>query len=257
MDTHNMTIDDYFSERRQKEIKEVVSKLADFKPTKILVEFTPKNQPKLDSLYSLYNNGNITLKEIPNGKNEVYQLGFRLGKKIGLPTPIAIDYQGYWLGDYVDFIADTLEYTRYQQQKKQQAQQVDIRSKEYKKNTVSQNLISTNNWKSIMDNHHYYNNIAIDIKDEKGTMFNYQQRETEIDGLPYFMRSFDFNNIGIEMITEWYKRNLFIYRNILDQSERDDRILVIYGSGHIRHLHQILNDNPNFKTIDPKEYLKN
>lgn len=257
MDTHNMTIDDYFSERRQKEIKEVVSKLAEFKPTKILIELTPENQPKLDSLYKLYNEGSITLEEIPKGKNEVYQLGFRLAKKMGLSTPIAIDYNGYWLGDYVDFIADTLEYTQYLEQQKHQAQEVASRSKAYEKNTVSQNLLATNNWESIMYNHHYYNNTAINIRDEKGIMFNYQEKETEIDGLPYFMRSFDFNNIGIEMITEWYKRNLFIYRNILDQSEIDDRILIIYGSGHIRYLHQMLSDNSNFKTIAPTLYLKN
>jgi hypothetical protein len=256
MDTHNMTIDDYFSERRQKEIKEVVSKLAEFKPTKILIELTPENQPILDSLYALYSNGSITLKEIPKGKNEVYQLGFRLAKQMGLSTPIAIDYHGYWLGDYVDFIADTLEYTQYLEQQKQQAQEVASRSKAYEKNTVSQNLLATNSWESIIDNHYYYNNTAIDIRDKKGIMFNYQEKETEIDGLPYFMRSFDFNNIGVEMIAEWYKRNLLIYRNILDQSKKDDRILIIYGSGHIRYLHQMLSDNPDFKIIDPTKYLK-
>ena len=256
MDTHNMSIDDYLSDHRQKEIEEVVSRLADFRPTKILVEFTSENQPKLDSLYGLYQNGQVRLNEIPRSRNEVYQLGFRLAKQMNIAAPIAIDYPGFWLGNYADFIADTLEYSKYLEQHKMQAMQVAKQSEVFKKNTVRENLLTINSWEWIITNHDYYNNVAIDVRDEKGVMFNYQEMETEIDDQPYFMRSFDFNNIGIELVAEWYKRNLFIYRNLLDQTEQGDRILVIYGGGHIRYLHQLLSDNPDVVLVKPQNYLK-
>ncbi|MEQ8626859.1 DUF5694 domain-containing protein [Ekhidna sp.] len=257
LDTHNMDIDDYYSEKRQKEIEEVVSKLKAFSPTKILVEFRPNTQPKLDSLYGLYTNGDIALNEISGGRNEVYQLGFRLAKQLGLNTPIAIDHDGFWLGDYVDFIADTLGYDSYTSSQEKRSDYIAERSDRFQENTVLENLSNVNEWGEIMANHDYYNNVAIQVKDEKGIMFKYQEQTTEIDDLPYFMRSFDFNNIGVEMVVEWYKRNLFIYRNILDQTEKEDRVIVIFGSGHVRYLHQMLSDNPNIHVTNPTDYLKN
>jgi pheromone shutdown protein TraB len=69
------------------------------------------------------------------------------------------------------------------------------------------------------------------------------------------MRSFDFNNIGVELVAEWYKRNLFIYRNILENSNENDRILVIIGSGHIFYLNQLLENNSEFNMINPNKFL--
>jgi pheromone shutdown protein TraB len=69
------------------------------------------------------------------------------------------------------------------------------------------------------------------------------------------MRSFDFNNIGVELVAEWYKRNLFIYRNIIENSEKNDRILVMIGSGHIFYLNQLLENNSEFNMINPNKFL--
>ncbi|WP_370086526.1 DUF5694 domain-containing protein [Ekhidna sp.] len=256
LDTHNMEVDDYYSEKRQAEIKQVVSRLKEFQPTKILVEFQPQKQPILDSLFDLYSKDQISLNEIPRGRNEAYQLGFRLAKQLNLSTPIAIDYPGVWLGDYVDYIADTLDYELYNTNQAKRAKYIAQRATNFQSQSILENLSQINTWEEIMANHDYYNNLAIGVRDEEGIMFKYQEQTTEIDGLPYFMRSFDFNNIGVEMIAEWYKRNLFIYRNILDQTEKEDRVLVIYGSGHVRYLHQMLSDNPDYGLIDPNFYLK-
>lgn len=255
-DAYNVEIDDYFSERRQEEIKEVVAKLAEYKPTKILVELLPDHQTRLDSLYLLYTNKQLVLESIPGGRNEVYQLGFRLAKQLGLTTPKAIDHEGFYLGDYVDFIADTLDYAKYKTYQALERAHVEERVEVFQSNSVLENLLYMNDWKQVLANHHYYNNVAVEVRDDRDVMFTYQTKNEEIDGVPYFMRSFDFNEIGIEMITEWYKRNLFIYRSILDNSEENDRILVIFGSGHIRYLHQLFNDNPTYNITDPYSHLK-
>ncbi|MCG2417958.1 DUF5694 domain-containing protein [Aequorivita sp. F47161] len=255
MDTYNLEIDDYFTKKRQAEIQEVVALLAAYKPHKIFVEFLPGQQPKLDSLFALYASGRLTLKAIEGGQNEVYQLGFRLAKQLGINEIIAVDHPGVFLAPYADFISDTLSIESYQEYNKAYNQQMEKRQKDFTENTVKENLIHLNDWQQILNNHNYYNNIAITVKDTANVMFGYQEMEMEIDGLLYQMRSFDFNNIGVALATEWYRRNLFIYRNILEQTEDNDRILIIFGSGHLRHLHQFFDDNPEFKTVATNNFL--
>ncbi|WP_375559629.1 DUF5694 domain-containing protein [Bernardetia sp. OM2101] len=255
-DTYNMKVDDYLSVKRQNQIQEVADSLENYKPTKIMVEALPSQQATLDSLYELYLQDKITLDDIKNGKNEIYQLGFRLGKKLGGIPIKAIDHNGNWLAPYADFIADTLSLEYYQKDYAEKAAQNKKQQEAFLLNTVRQNLIYLNQWEQILENHTYYNNIAVQVKDTATIMFGYQEQEQEIEGVPYLMRSFDFNNIGVELVTEWYKRNLFIYRNILENTEENEQVLIIFGSGHIRYLQQMLEDNTEFEVVDVNQFLK-
>ncbi|MEO9966805.1 MAG: DUF5694 domain-containing protein [Reichenbachiella sp.] len=254
-DTYNVEIDNYFSDKRQQELEELVSLLEEYNPTKIFVEFTPDRQSQIDSLYQLYLDDKIKLDEIQNGVNEVYQIGFRLGKKSGGIQIKAIDHSGPWLGAYVDFIADTLALDYYQKKLDEEQTRTKEKQRRFSSNTVRENLLYLNEEEQIIENHDYYNNVAINVKDTAKIMFTYQETEQEIDGLPYQMRSYDFNNIGVEMVAEWYKRNLFIYRNIIEDMESNDRVIVIIGSGHVFYLNQLLSNNPKFELINPNEIL--
>lgn len=254
-DAFNTEVDDYSSERRQNEIKEVVDLLKAFKPTKIFVELSPEEQSKLDSLYELFVTDKITLDNIQGGLNEIYQIGFRIGKQLDLNDLIAIDHQGNWLGPYADFIADTLLFEDYLQFNTAYAEEMKDKNELFLKNSVKENLIYLNEKEQIEYNHQYYNNVAIRVKDTLNIMFSYQESEQEIEGLPYQMRSFDFNNIGVELVAEWYKRNLFIYRNILENTQESDRILVIIGSGHIFYLNSLFEKNSNYRLTNPNTFL--
>jgi hypothetical protein len=255
-DTYNTEVDDYGSEKRQKEMKEVVDLLEKYQPTKILVELTPKEQSKIDSLYKLYLNNAISLKDIQGGINEVYQIGFRLGKQLDGIDIIAIDHRGNWLAPYADFIADTLEFEDYLKHSASYAKSVKEKNDLFSESSIRENLVYLNEREQILDNHNYYNNVAIKIKDTANVLFTYQEGEEEINGLPYQMRSFDFNNIGVELVAEWYKRNLFIYRNILENSAENERVLVMIGSGHVFYLNQLLDNNSEFNVVSPNEFLK-
>ena len=254
-DSYNTEVDDYWSDKRQKEIKEVVDLIEKFKPTKILVELPPNEQSKIDSLYNLYLKNQIDLEDIQGGINEVYQIGFRLGKQLNGINVIAVDHNGNWLAPYADFIADTLEFDDYLEHSSSYAQDMKEKNDLFLKNSIRENLIYLNEQEQILDNHNYYNNVAIKVKDTVNIMFKYQELEQEINGLPYQMRSLDFNNIGVELVAEWYKRNLFIYRNILENSEENDRVLVIIGSGHVFYLKQLLENNSKFKIVSPNEFM--
>src|SRR4030095_4720919 len=65
------------SEKRQKEVREIVDKLKAFKPDKIFVEVPVEMQSKLDSSFNSYRSGSFILKG-----TETHQLGFRLAKEL-------------------------------------------------------------------------------------------------------------------------------------------------------------------------------
>jgi hypothetical protein len=57
MDTINSEVDDFFSPERQIEISEVLDRLEQYAPTKILVEFTPDRESTFNALYQSYLTG--------------------------------------------------------------------------------------------------------------------------------------------------------------------------------------------------------
>ena len=74
-----------FSLERQQEIKEVVSQLATFRPTKIAIERTPHQQVEIDQNYQAY------LQRGPLSSDEVHQLGFRLAKRLAHPKVYCVN----------------------------------------------------------------------------------------------------------------------------------------------------------------------
>ena len=73
----------------QSEIIAVSKAICEYKPTIIAIEVTPDRQFKTDSLYSLYKNNKFTL-----GKEERYQLGFRIGKSLNIPVIYCVNDWG-------------------------------------------------------------------------------------------------------------------------------------------------------------------
>jgi hypothetical protein len=69
---------DVFSQPRQREIAELVDRMAGFGPTKVAVERTRDQQPDLDREYDAYRRGGLALPA-----DEVDQLGFRLAARLG------------------------------------------------------------------------------------------------------------------------------------------------------------------------------
>ena len=86
---------DILSETRQKELQQVLDQIRKFKPTKIAVEWKKSRQARLDSLYTEYLEGRFELKS-----NEIYQIGFRMGKELGHTKLYAIDAPARSFDDY-------------------------------------------------------------------------------------------------------------------------------------------------------------
>ena len=55
----------------------------------------------------------------------------------------------------------------------------------------------------------------------------------------------------------WFNRNLRIFRNIQRiHTNPGDRVLVIFGSGHMNILNYLFEVTPEYQLIDVNEYLK-
>ena len=66
----------------------------------------------------------------------------------------------------------------------------------------------------------------------------------------------DDEYIGIDWVRWWYQRNLIIYTNILDLiATKDDRVLVIIGSGHLHVTNQFLSESGEVDLLNPLNYL--
>ena len=73
----------------QKEIEDIVTRIAKFKPTIIVIEREPNEQVKYDSIYSQYLIGKYKLR-----RSEGEQIGFRIAKMMKLKTLYCADSWG-------------------------------------------------------------------------------------------------------------------------------------------------------------------
>jgi hypothetical protein len=65
------------------------------------------------------------------------------------------------------------------------------------------------------------------------------------------------NHVGSYLVSEWWRRNMIIYENILKSlTGKEKRILVIFGQGHTALLQEMIRYNADFKIRTPADILK-
>lgn len=61
---------------------------------------------------------------------------------------------------------------------------------------------------------------------------------------------------GPDLLAEWYRRNVRIFNNIAKIATPDDRIVVIYGAGHLGWLRQAFTSDPSFRLRKLDEFVR-
>lgn len=219
---------DILSEKRQKEVGALVAKLKEFKPDKIFIEVPVASQKKYDSLLAAYKNGTHQLSA-----SESQQVGFRLAKACGLNTLYCADFSN------VSFPMDSvmkvmmankqLEMLQYLQGAMQKEQN-DF-NKQLKTKTISQILVDGNT-------EAVYKKLA---------------------GMYYFfLKAGDkTNHAGSFLASEQWRRNIYIYENILKNLDgKEERILILYGTTHVAMLKEMMKYNEAFTIIPVSQLLK-
>lgn len=224
---------DVLDAKYQEEIEDIVARIARFKPTIIAIERDPAKQAKYDSLYNQYLLGNYNL-----ARDEEQQIGFRLAKMMNLKTLYCVNAWGrdYEVLDPVLEGKDSIEnkkfmdyFTKYADTIKQYFPKPIFKTK-----GIRAELIQKND----------RNNIRADMGTYLLGVFKYETTNNEFFG-PDFVTGW------------WFNRNLRIFRNIQKiNAKPTDRILVIFGAGHMTLLNSFFDASPEYKLLNVNDYLK-
>jgi len=225
---------DVLDSKYQKEIERIVEKLAEFKPTKIVIEREPDLQQVYDSLYTSYLNGTHELK-----RSEEQQIGFRLAKKMGLKKLFCTDA---WGTDYEEVLKitegnDTISKNKFWDYFYENPDSTMFSFKDYAP------LYKTEGILAELKKLNSEEEIKKGLGDYLIGIFKYETEE--------------FNQLGPDFVTSWwFNRNLRIFRNIqrIDATV-EDKILVIYGAGHMNLLNVFFAASPEYELLDVNDYL--
>lgn len=233
--------DSVLSNKSQAGIDRLLSKIADYQPTKILLEWEPDRFLQTNDQYRQYLDGSL---DISDRYNEVYQLGFRLAKMMGHDSIYLFDDQTEFIGSLEAFSTDTdpFSFDLFTQYGKEE-------DGEYYR--VHEQIIIEN----------YEHNLEVISQlslDEHITMLNSDKMQRINAQRMHIYESrvgIQKNWAGPDWLGRWYRRNVRMMANALKLSNEGDRLLIIVGDNHKWVLDMLFDFNPEFKLQSSWEYL--
>lgn len=225
-DIYNTQVDDVLSPKRQAEIAQVIDALKKFRPTKIALE-ADFSDDRLAERYTEYVAGEHELT-----RNERQQLGFRLAKELGHETVYSVDVDGEFpylrLIKYAKATGREAEFTANQEES---AAAAETESAYFASHTTLENLLYMNSDESSARGVGGYFKLA-----EWGEPWDWA---------------------GADLVSDWFRRNMRIYTNIVQLVDSpNERVLVIYGAGHLGWLQYAFDSNPDFHLRKLAEFAK-
>ncbi len=236
MDKHVTAEDDrvdVLSPQRQQELTELLDAVMRFNPTKLCVE---TQGGWLMHEYHRYNKGERTL-----GRNEFYQIDFRVMDRAKLDTMYAVDALPLVLDLYNG--ADSMRYKPW----------LDSLYQGWEfggEDALSQRYDA---WYTATDKakkDHSLLEIFLAMNDDHALDRDYGAYLNGYFKLP------GYQGADVHAI-HWYSRNLRIYRNIQDiTTGPEDRILVVFGAGHMGILKHLFECDPGYELVRLRDLVR-
>lgn len=221
-DLHNAQVDDVLTPRRQAEIAAVTTALARFEPNRVAVEWSAETT---DERYAKFLAGTL-----PESRNEVVQLGFRLARERKLPRVYGVDVGGEF------------PYEAVQAWAKAHGRSGDLERMNQGIAAEVAKMTTLQSEKSIGGLLRYLNEPAMIARNHA-----------------FYPAMLTFGagteQPGVALVSAWTTRNLMICARLLQVIEPGDRVVVIFGQGHVYLLRQCLSEQPGFEVVSPLEYL--
>ena len=232
LDAHKTKEEDkinIFTPKRQQELQELLDYIAQFKPTKIVIENGHNTSYTMDH-YRRWKKGEVELRA-----NEIHQVGLRLMDKMGLDTLYGCD-AGSLLGELY-YTRDTTKesYIEYITERHYFGGDDEI-SKRFTAWYTHQDEVAADH--TLLENFLYLNQEKV-MDRNFGAYIAGGQFDSE-----------DFEGPDA-LSTLWFNRNLRIFRLIqtIEQTE-EDRILVLFGAGHMGILNLLFRCTPEYELVD-------
>lgn len=219
---------DILSAEKQKEVDELVDYIIKFKPTKLIVE-GGHNSGYIMHRYRECKNGNREMIA-----NEIDQICFRLMDKLGLDTLYGADAESIYDNMYNS--KDSLVFRPY----------LDSLYQDW-------DFRSDDEWSQrYMEWYEYGDKMSTQMSLLDNFKGMNEEKATKRRHGAYLVGDFKLgNHRGADALAMyWYSRNLRIFRNIQQvTTSSDDRILVLFGAGHMSILKQLFESTPEYKLI--------
>lgn len=220
--------EDILSPRRQSDLQELTDRLARFDATKVGVEVRTKRQPELQERYELY----LTSGDASQlGRNETTQIGFRLARHHRHPTVYAIDAD--W----------TLDWSGVQEHLEKHPEDDPGEGLSEAAEAMLRELSERAPGSSLADYLAQLNESAMVVLNDR----EYLDR--------FLVLGAGGRWGGVDLVASWYKRNLRIFANVCLVAENADRVVIVYGIGHVNSLRHLFETSGRFALIDPIDYL--
>ncbi|MBB4599705.1 hypothetical protein HNQ93_000815 [Hymenobacter luteus] len=243
LDVSKINTLDVLAPKVQTELETISSRIAAFQPDKIFVEWSADDQKGLDDLYAAYlgpDYAGYVKTKFPKqaggfyARNEIIQLAFRAARKAKLPRVYAMDYRN------TQFPYDSVMHAMQSARQEALLQQVQAYVKSYEENmnrklatySLTQLLLDENTQATLDSNKGFY----LDKVNRAGTASNFN---------------------GPFLVSEWYRRNLYMYSIIQKTvAPTDDKVVVLVGSGHAAMMREFLSFDSRFRLKELKDVLK-
>ena len=224
-DIYNMKADDVLSPQRQQEIAQLMEVLKKFQPTKIALEADAGGE-RIPKDYADYLSGKYTLT-----RNERDQIGFRLAKELGHKQIYGVDEEGEFpWGRVVNYAKANGRSQQFDAATAKMGEMVKQQDDFLHSHTVLETLVYMNADEKVRaDVGFYYSDVTFSDPDDYA---------------------------GADLIAKWFQRNIRIYSNIVHLIDSpNERILVIYGAGHLGWLQQNVQNDPSVKLRKLSEFV--
>ncbi|WP_260484289.1 DUF5694 domain-containing protein [Sphingomicrobium flavum] len=231
-DMINVDAGDVMQDGPQEELMALVNSLADWKPTKVLVE---TQSPNADLTLSNYARAD---ELIATEASETYQIGYRLARTLGHANVYGFDEQPG------DGEPDYFPMGKVQQWSAAHGKQAEIgalfgwaqnyimsQAKEVASCSIAEKLVFHNGSANAAFGHSrlYYGMLGFGDAD---------------------------NQPGAELNAYWYMRNAKMFAKADMVAEPGDRVLIIVGSGHKYWLDHFASVTPGYSLVDATPYLE-
>jgi hypothetical protein len=92
------------------------------------------------------------------------------------------------------------------------------------------------------------------------TLLSMNSDEKVAEDVGFYYREAEFGEpwdwAGADLLAEWFRRNIRIYSNVARLATPNERVLVIYGSGHLGWLQHDFASNPRLRLRKLAEFVK-